>query len=240
MHNWCVTGDCHGNFGKFHLMNYLSRREPMNVIILGDVGVNWFCNDEDSRYKKSLNDYENLTFYCVQGNHEARPESIPNMKLCYDEEVQGEIWMEEKYPRIRYFKQYGDYVLGDYKVLVIGGAYSVDKPCRVKNGWTWFEDEQLTQEEMKEIEQIYQDRAFDFVLSHTCPKSWQPQHLFLGLVNQEEVDDSMERWMDSFKETIQFKAWLFGHYHGDCIQADRNEIFYRSFKSLDEINEYWS
>jgi len=57
---------------------------------------------------------------------------------------------------ILYAKDGGDYMLvingGARRVLTIGGAYSVDKQHRLSNGWRWFENEQLSEEERADIE----------------------------------------------------------------------------------------
>ena len=130
-------------------------------------------------------------------------------------------------------------IINGYKVLVIGGAYSVDKFYRLEKGWTWFENEQLTAKEMAHIEQKHSGKTFDFILSHTCPISWQPRDLFLDGIDQNEVDTSMEVWMESFKNKIVFNTWLFGHYHIDRIQRPYVEILFNQIKSLDEIYQYW-
>ena len=39
------------------------------------------------------------------------------------------------------------YDIDDKKVMVIGGAYSVDKWYRLKMNYKWFEDEQISEEE---------------------------------------------------------------------------------------------
>ena len=49
-----ITGDTHRDFYRLHSL-------PKNntIIILGDVGINYFLNEEDEKLKKYLNDMEN-------------------------------------------------------------------------------------------------------------------------------------------------------------------------------------
>ena len=44
------------------------------------------------------------------------------------------------------------YDIDDKKVMVIGGAYSVDKWYRLKMNYKWFEDEQISEEEKSFVE----------------------------------------------------------------------------------------
>ena len=148
------------------------------------------------------------------------------MKLVKDDNVDGPVWIEEEFPRIRYFCDWGIYTIGDFKTLVVGGAYSVDKHYRLARGWRWFEDEQLKPFEMEACYRSSAHWNFDLVLSHTCPYSWRPIDLFLRGIDQSTVDNSMELWMDKLKDNINWGIWLFGHYHADRLERPHVEIFY--------------
>ena len=49
------------------------------LIILGDAGINYFLNEEDIKLKEYLNNM-NIKLFCIQGNHEERPENISTYK----------------------------------------------------------------------------------------------------------------------------------------------------------------
>lgn len=246
-----VTGDCHGVFTRFY---NLPKDEKIGMIVLGDFGINFYLNKTDTRKKKELcMNYPNITFYCVRGNHEERPQNIPNMKRVYDEEVKGYIYLEEEYPNIRYFLDYGRYAIDKYICLVIGGAYSVDKNWRLSRvGLTeetndpkksgWFAEEKLTANEMTDCSLWLDtlDSTFDFVFSHTCPKKYQPVDKFLSFIDQSTVDTSMETWMEAISKKIEVNyAWLWGHFHDDRIEAPHMEMFYNDIEELDVIAERW-
>ena len=128
---------------------------------------------------------------------------------------------------------------------MIGGAYSVDKWYRLNcatpgASWTgWFKDEQLTPEEMQDIETRMSGHHFDFILTHTCPYAWQPFDLFLRGVDQSSVDNSMERWLDEFKEKVTWNAWLFGHFHNDRLVRPGVEMYYRDIEDIRDIVKRW-
>ena len=238
INTWIITGDTHGDMSRF---SRLSVEDPnaTAVIILGDAGCNYYKNKKDDRTKQALLD-TNMTFYLVRGNHEDRPENITGMISVYDEEIQGEVFMEEAFPAIKYLKDGGIYVINGHKTLVIGGAYSVDKWYRLGMGYQWFPQEQLTTDEMATIETNIKGQHFDFVLSHTCPISWEPVDLFLRGIDQSSVDKSMEQWLDSLKDKIDWTVWLFGHYHADRLERPGVEMFYREIEDMDTIWDRWT
>ena len=98
--NYIITGDCHGQFSRFKSLGDMSNTA---VIILGDVGINYHLDERDLGAKRYLAKFP-FTFYCVRGNHEARPSDVKGMKLVWDGNVQGEVWMQKEFPNIRYFQ----------------------------------------------------------------------------------------------------------------------------------------
>lgn len=242
-----VTGDTHGQVMS-RLMSLDHEQYPVNdtaVIILGDVGVNFYLNKTDKKNKKIINN-SGYIIYCVRGNHEERPENIKGMEQWYDEIIEGTVWREAAYPNIRYLMDGHAYLFNGHPTLVIGGAYSVDKWYRLSHmpkdaEWTgWFKDEQLTPEEMQDISARFAGKHFHFILSHTCPESWQPYDLFLPGLDQSTVDKSMEVWLEQFKETVTWNAWLFGHFHNDRLVRPGVEMFFKDIEDLDTIWERWT
>ena len=253
INNWLVHGDCHGTFSWMNFLFDNYKPEETAIIILGDAGFNFYLNSTDDKLKAEVNAY-GYRFYCVRGNHEARPRDINSMRFKYDPEIDGMIWMEEKYPNIRYFQDYQIYTINGYTCGVIGGAYSVDKWYRLarfgisnKTDWGynnpkktgWFPNEQLTEKEMQECFSLFKDWEFDFIFSHTCPYSWRPVDMFLSGIDQSSVDSSMELWMDKLKDTLKWKYWLFGHYHADRVERPHVEMLYHDTESLDNIVDRW-
>ena len=253
--NWLVRGDTHGQF-TWMSNGCLDMYKPEEtaIIILGDAGFNYYLNKYDDRLKKEVND-RGYRFYCVRGNHEARPQDIPTMIKQFDEKVHGVIYLEPEFPNIRYFLDYGFYDINNYTCYVIGGAYSVDKHWRLmRSGLTeetniptksgWFANEQLTPEEKKRVEKQLHDfdttgKIIDFMFTHTCPYSWEPRDLFLEAVDQSTVDDSMEKWLDNVKNIATGYVWCFGHFHADRIERPHIEQFYHNIEPLDDIYNRW-
>lgn len=250
---WMITGDTHSVFTRFA---NLPKEEEIGMIVLGDFGINFYLNKTDTRKKKEVcANYPNITFYALRGNHEARPQDIPGMIKQFDENVHGVVYLEPQFPNIRYFLDYGFYDIGGYTCYIISGAYSVDKYWRLERAMMteetnnpkksgWFANEQLTKEEMdKATEQLYMfkdmGKHIDFIFSHTCPYDWEPRDMFLGAVDQSTVDDTMERWMNSWKDDIHFEVFCFGHFHDDRLVRPHVEMFYHDMEELNVIYKRW-
>lgn len=234
-----LVSDCHGQFGKFKsYQDEIKNSEETAVIILGDVGLNTL-KEHDSHTKNGLSKKYKFRIYCVRGNHEARPQDESGMELVYDEDVGGEVWLQKQWKNIRYFKDYGEYSIGGHSVFVIGGAYSVDKKYRLIMGWPWYANEQLTKEEMDNAYKMCAGKHYDFIFSHTCPYSWMPTDLFLSSINQAEVDNSMEKWLEKVRTDVPWGVWLFGHYHADRLERPNVEMFYQETENLETIYERW-
>lgn len=237
-----ITGDTHGRIME-RIANISTPPTETVVIILGDAGINFYLNKTDEKNKKILNK-TGFTFYCVRGNHEERPENL-NMSIVYDDFVCGNVYFEPKYPNIMYFMDGGEYTINGHKILVIGGAYSVDKWYRIAgrdiSKWTgWFKDEQLTLEEMNKIAAACQGKEYDFIFTHTCPISWEPTDLFIGGLDQSSVDKSMELWLEDIKNIVSWKIWLFGHYHADRLERPCVEMYFHDIEDLETIYERWT
>ena len=170
--------------------------------------------------------------------------------MIWDENVNGNVYIQPEFPQIRYFLDGASYNLVDgeqtYKVLVVGGAYSVDKYYRLERAAKlnssfsgWFKDEQLTDQEQNNILMTTAGESYDIVLTHTAPLKWEPQDLFLNFIDQSSVDKSMEKFLDTLSENINWKLWLFGHYHADRIERPHVEQFYTDFDYLSNIIQRW-
>lgn len=253
--NWLVTGDTHGQV-MTRLMNIGTTDYPPEetaLIILGDAGINFYLNKTDINLKRNIQN-TGFTIYCVRGNHEERPENLGYIEHWYDKNVKGYVMYEPDYPNIKYFEDGGAYEICGKSVLVIGGAYSVDKWYRLNRAGVtskldkdylnprktgWFPDEQLLNWEMTTIEQEHFSKHYDVILTHTCPISWEPTDLFLPGLDQSGVDKTMELWLDEVKQKIDWNIWLFGHYHGDQLVRPGVEMYYKDIENWEIIMKRW-
>lgn len=239
---WYVSGDTHGNFTRFTNLAEYKTNERIGVIVLGDCAVNWTLDPEkDKGLKRQLTQkFANFEWYLLRGNHDARPEDVEGMEKVWDADIKGIVYQEAKYPNIHYFIDGSTYLIDKYKVLTIGGAYSVDKFYRQARGGIWHANEQLNTNERAMIKCIVAGEQYDFVLTHTAPICWEPTDLFLPMLDQSSVDKTMELWLDKIRQSIHYKIWLFGHYHSNRLERPGVQLMYESIETLDEIWARWN
>lgn len=253
--NWFVTGDTHGQV-LFRLSQINAGKYAVSqtaLIILGDAGINFYLNKTDMNLKRNIQN-TGYTVYCVRGNHEERPENLGYIEHWYDENVKGYVMYEPDYPNIKYFEDGNAYEICGKSVLVIGGAYSVDKWYRLNRvGVTskldkdylnprktgWFPDEQLLDWEMTTIEKEHFGKHYDVILTHTCPISWEPTDLFLPGLDQSSIDKTMELWLDKIKQNVSWNIWLFGHYHDDRLVRPGVEMYFNDIEDWDTVMKRW-
>lgn len=146
------------------------------------------------------------------------------------------VFIEDEYPNLIFAKDGEIYNIDGKKILVIGGAYSLDKHYRLLRGYKWFKDEQLTKKEMNAILDKVKGKHFDIVLTHTCSYKYEPKEVFLRGLDQSKVDKSMEHFLDEIEENISYDKWYCGHYHTEK-QVDKLEFMFGRIKIFNK-DEY--
>lgn len=138
------TGDIHGSAkGIVAFAQHYELTESDMIVILGDVGANYYGNRRD-RYCKDALARIKPTVFCIHGNHERRPDTLAGYKQ--KEWNGGLVWYEDEYPSLLFARDGDIFTMEGTRHLVIGGAYSVDKYYRLENDLLWFADEQPSAE----------------------------------------------------------------------------------------------
>lgn len=209
-----ITGDIHGEV--FRIAEAVARFNIGSediIVLLGDVGMNYYGNKCGDRHRKKRLNKLGVPMFCIHGNHEMRPGTIPSYH-----EVEwhgGAVYVEDDHPNLLFAKDGEVYDLNGQKTIVIGGAYSVDKWYRLRCDLNWFSDEQPSEEIKARVEQKLDelDWKVDAVLTHTCPERYIPREAFLSGVDQATVDNTTEQWLDTIEERLDYRAWFCGHWH---------------------------
>lgn len=231
-----ITGDTHGDFKRIaKLCKQIDTSYNDTIIVLGDAGINYFCDIRDKITKENIKRLY-IKLFCIHGNHEQRAELISTYITI--DFWGGKALVEERYPNIIFAIDGEIYNIptqhGDKQAIVIGGAYSVDKAYRIANGAKWFDSEQPSTEIKNKVEGVLKSRnnKIDIVLSHTCPQRHIPCEWFIGGIDQSSVDNSTEIWLDEvFERLEQFDKWYCGHYHGSK-RIDKLEFMFTDIKEM--------
>lgn len=142
-----VTGDTHGDFDRIaHFCARMNTKPSDVMIILGDAGINFYGGWRDLHKKEFISKLP-ITLFCIHGNHERRPTTIPS--YVEKEWHNGLVYVEEQFPSILFAKDGEVYDLNGLQA--IGGAYSIDWILRIP-GRSWWSDEQLSPEIKARVE----------------------------------------------------------------------------------------
>lgn len=227
-----LTGDIHRDVrAALWAMQKHEMTKDDTLILLGDVGLNYYGADQGDRKRKKLLNKAGIPVFCIHGNHEDRPYNIPS----YHEASWhgGTVYIEDDFPNLLFAKDGEIFDLDGKKCVVIGGAYSVDKYYRLRNNWNWFPDEQPSEGIKRRTEDNLAACGWkvDVVLSHTCPQKYVPVEAFMPGLDQSLVDHSTEEWLDTIEERLEYQSWYCGHWHIDK-HIDRLHFMMHSVESL--------
>lgn len=243
-----VTGDCHGEFGKFSMKNFPKQKEMTRddfVIVCGDFGI-WHDDREERYWLKWLSE-KSFTLLFADGNHE-------NFDRLYSDEFEIVDFHGGKAHKIceNVYHLMRGYVfeLCGKKFFAFGGASSHDiddgvldeddfenhKKFRIEvNYWhragkrfrvnhvSWWKQELPSEEEMEfglKTLDAHDDKV-DFIISHCCP-----QQIVSVISNKQDKPDALTRYFNVVAENVAFSKWFFGHYHDDRIVMSRFVLLY--------------
>lgn len=210
-----ITGDTHGRFGRIkEFCNEQKTSKEDVMIILGDVGINYYLDKRDDYLREEAAKLP-ITLFGIHGNHEERPYNIEGYEEA--EAYGGKVFINPNYPNQIFAKDGEIYKFGEKEVIVIGGAYSVGKFMRIKKHKPWFESEQPDDKIKADVERALDNHNWkvDVVFSHTCPYDYIPRELFLSYVDQSRVDYATEKWLQKIEDRLEYTDWYFGHFHGE-------------------------
>lgn len=249
-----ITGDVHGDTEDFDyrlntVHNIVTKQGHSIdvgldiddiVIIAGDVGLSYGNHKSKGLYSLMSEDYAHVTFVIVRGNHDTRyfrdhtdSKGYPRDDFEISQEYGDSIIYDKNAPNIVYVRDDGGhYEIGGKEILIVPGAYSVDKDYRQHNGLPYEKEELLTAKEMDRLIGISEDMRDEcsemYIVSHTCPNSWIPEisDLFLSGVNQDNVDKGMEKMLDIVYNNVHnvCNRLYFGHYHDDRIVSGTDGV----------------
>lgn len=212
------------------------------LAVLGDSGLNYYLDERDRAIKRILQDEIlklkektgiHLQILFVRGNHECRVSGLRN--YIKKEKFGGKVFIEEEYSDLVFLEDGSFYEIGGENYLVLGGGYSDDYFERILNGYGWWKDEELSEEEMKLIgekidRQIPQEVN---VLSHMLPAGIIPtQH------SAKRTELFLKEILDKHKSKIKF--WYAGHYHAEVqVNSQIFIIYNRVYSRLREDKTIW-
>lgn len=229
-----VTGDTHGGLDMKKLE---SKRFPEGkkltkndyVVILGDFGI--WQNKRAYDFLIWLGNKPFTTLF-VEGNHE----DYNFLRTFPDVEMFGSK-VRKISDSIFHLKRGEVYMIDKYKVFTFGGARSIDRftACR-QEGVDWFPDEECTyEEECKALENLAKhSNKVDLIFTHTCSKSTLDELTNIYPMFKKEYD-AQNKFLEKVKNTVEYKAFFFGHMHKDYKVNDKEIALYNNIINVEEV-----
>lgn len=220
-----LKGDIHGNL--FEIIDFINRfnlGKNDNIIILGDCGIAWRKDRKDLNQNIKLwNECGNgVKLYFIDGNHE-------NFNILNSLPIENN--MGKIADNIYHLRRGQVYEFENKKILVCGGADSIDKYRRIEN-FTWWKEETISQETIDDIPAGH----YDYILTHCCPRSvFEKNKIYLStlqFLDENKINHSSEDMLEQLKSKITFDHWFFAHYH---INRNLDEKFTCLFEDFREV-----
>lgn len=220
-----LKGDIHGNL--FEIIDFINRfnlGKNDNIIILGDCGIAWRKDRKDLDQNIKLWDKcsNGVKLYFLDGNHE-------NFNILNSLPIENN--MGKIADNIYHLRRGQVYEFENKKILVCGGADSIDKYRRIEN-FTWWKEETISQETIDDIPAGH----YDYVLTHCCPRSvFEKNKIYLStlqFLDENKINHSSEDILEQLKSKITFDHWFFAHYH---INRNLDEKFTCLFEDFREV-----
>jgi Icc-related predicted phosphoesterase len=186
---------------------------------LGDVGFLWLKNENRDSLNFEILSKRKFPVLCVMGNHDPiyGRSDLPEEDIGIGEKV---IVVNKNNPFIAYLKRGKIYTIDSYKILVLGGALSIDKDRRIE-GISWWKEEYWSDKEKKDLLKLLKsENEFDFVLSHTGPYKINYELACMGIPGRDKkMDDEVGELNEKVDKKIKHRGWFCGHWHYDYLDA---------------------
>jgi len=205
MANYRLIGDVHGKWDSYkNIIDY----SPHPTIQVGDFGVGFGPLE---RADEPMGDYlepQGTRHRFIRGNHD-------NPAVC------------------KQFPQYIQDGTVENNVMFVGGAWSIDRGWRTPN-WDWWEDEELSIEELHTVVDVYRTMKPEIMITHDCPQSFSTKWIVengLGM-GPNAIPTRTGQALDAMLSLHTPKLWVFGHWHTN-IDVEWNDTRFICLNELD-------
>lgn len=197
-----IAADWHGQTEwALKVIELAAKHNIKTIFQLGDFG--WWPGQGGIRYKNYLSQclMDNwVQLYWLPGNHEWW-DDIDQFPNRFEKTSKG---FYEVAPNMFYMGKVNSWQWHNKKLAVIGGAVSIDRHLRTIHE-SWWQQEQLTQEEVQQAKQI---GKIDYLFTHDCPQA----HPFKHLVKDLESEIHRNK-MTEIAKVLDPMLWFHGHMH---------------------------
>lgn len=218
-----ITGDVHGDLGRFRRgkLRWLGKKDT--VIVLGDFGFIWDGSKEEQKALAWLTK-RRYTLLFLDGCNE-NFDRLGQYPIT--EAFGGRV--QNLGGNVYHVCRGSVLTLEGKKLLCFGGGETADKEER-EPGVNWWKDEMPTDEEYAFCEQNLEacGHTVDYVLTHDAPTKLLD---FTGLPMHEA--NQLHRFLDKVILETSYRKWYFGRYHRDLTLSRKAACVFREVLALE-------
>lgn len=228
-----VTGDVHGR-AEYGASRFAFKSWPPGrtltrddvVIVAGDFGFVWDGSNAE-RYWLDWFESKPWTTCFVDGNHENH-HALAELPV---REWSGGL-VHEVRPHVLHLMRGGVFDIAGTTVLAMGGAASNDRQYR-KEGRSWWPEEMPSEEEMDHCRASLNRVGWraDYVVTHEAPAALARE--LCRERGREYRGDQLQTFLGELDGRLDYRAWFFGHYHGDKWCNAKHRLIYRDIVPIE-------
>lgn len=214
-----ITGDTHGDAGRFSSPAAKAIKGGDTIIVCGDFGFLWSGSKKEARTLKKL-EKKDYTICFVDGTHE-------NFKLLNEYEVTE--WNGGKVHRIGknifHLMRGQVFTVEGIKIFTMGGGESPDIDFRLSAG-NWSKDEIPRKSELIEGAENLQKNDFkvDIIVTHEPPA--QLKRFMETNEDRHSRISGVNAYLEELNTSCTFSKWYFGSFHQDkYISSNHTALF---------------
>ncbi len=207
-----ITGDLHGDMGRFDSSAMKKLKKEDTLIVCGDFGFIWEGGEKEEAALKKLGNKKYRILF-VDGTHE-------NFDLL------------DKYPvsewnggqvqnicgNLHHLMRGQVYTVEGKRIFAFGGGESEEKQMRIEAG-KWWAREMPSMDEMREgVKNLHAaDMKVDYIVTHQPA----PRAVY-NAANTPETANPLEAYFNQIAKQVQFEKWYFGQIHVDRKITTKN------------------
>ena len=217
-----VTGDVHGDVGRFKSKAAKRLRKGDTLLVCGDFGFVWDGSPKEQRTLKWLGKRPYHILF-LDGTHDNLDllAGYPEVELFGGRarQVSGNCY---------YLPRGGIYTIESDVVFVMGGGESGDMDARIE-GKTWWPQELPSLEELDRARRALAARqnVVDYIVTH------EPSSIVSGFLDMDTSrQNQLCAFLDEISRTVRYKHWFFGSCHLDKVIPPRHHAVYQEILPL--------
>lgn len=216
-----VTGDLHGEAGRFQSAEMKRLRKGDTLLVCGDFGFVWDGSPAEKKFLQKLGKKKYQILF-VPGCHDNYTllQEYPQVEFAGGSarQISGNL-----YELLR-----GEvYTVGGKRIFAFGGGVSEDEHLR-EEGKTWWREELPTEQEYEAaIGRLSEyGNEVDYIVTHDASAAIRS---FLSIDQEDSEIGKIHAFLNVISKNIKFNAWFFGRYHQDKLIPPR---YYAMFQSV--------